>query len=402
MPSARSMRCHLFIILVLILCASCMTGCPAEQGMGNADEVREYIVNQRTRKIHAPECPSVEQMSEKNKREVSDTLISLLKQDYVICRRCRAGINETGVDDLINHILHRNLYGDDIPVTATQEDYLKAIEEVSEWYVDHVPTYASKIQEEPYSECTGQYHNYKTVSLRNKGRVKSYIVLTSDTGAESTYNLSPDSQILRGSEKAAKNYSNCFRHINFERQIAYYPCDILSADSDYNTPGDDCVRYMFTIFNRMDSHFTQKFHTLTKSGYSKTNSRMIAADYEDVAYGFTQLGFKIYDSTEREINVGRGNYASGYVFRIDSGFQLQKGDILARDGHVHIYLGNGTVLGAENFGWGRVYRSFPQIYDIEPVKINGSYCISLKNSSGEKEYYRRVYRYIGRSGGNVK
>ena len=129
---------------------------------------------------------------------------------------------------------------------------------------------------------------------------------------------------------------------------------------------------------------------------------MIATDYEDIAYGFSQLGFKIFDSTEREINVGRENFAAGYVFQIGSDFRLQKGDILARDGHVHIYLGDGISINAENFGWGRVYRFFPQVYEIKTAGSDGDYYISLKNSNGNDEHYRRVYRYLGEAGGSKK
>ena len=300
-PKRRQIRAVLFMI---VICTVFITGCTADkQDNSQAETVREFIVNKRTGRIHSPECPSVLQMSDKNKWNVSDTLLNLLKQDYVVCRRCGAGLNSSKADGFINHLLHGNLYGDEIPITASQGDYLKAIDEVSEWYVDHVPTYASRIQEEPYSKYTGQYKNYKTISLWNRGKRKSYTVLSADTEANSATFLSPDNQILRGSEKAVQNYSDCFRQIRFKRQIAYYPCDILPEDSDYNTPGDDCVRYMFTIFNRMDGQFTRKFHALTQSSYSKTNSKMIATDYEDIANGFSQLGFKIFDSTEREINL---------------------------------------------------------------------------------------------------
>ncbi|MBO4374742.1 MAG: hypothetical protein J5829_06515 [Lachnospiraceae bacterium] len=90
--------------------------------------------------------------------------------------------------------------------------------------------------------------------------------------------------------------------------------------------------------------------------------------------------------------------AEGYIFKIDKNFRLQKGDILAREGHVHIYLGDGYAAKADNFGWGRVYRSFPQTYEIQAEFHNGTTCISLANGNGDKEYYNRVYRYLGTGG----
>lgn len=76
----------------------------------------------------------------------------------------------------------------------------------------------------------------------------------------------------------------------------------------------------------------------------------MATDYWDIAYGFVNLGFKIYDKEEGIIDVDKDTYAEGYIFKIDNDFKLQKGDILAREGHVHIYLGDGIMTEAYNFG----------------------------------------------------
>jgi hypothetical protein len=150
----------------------------------------------------------------------------------------------------------------------------------------------------------------------------------------------------------------------------------------------------------MDSQFTKKYALLTRSSYSRTDSKTMATDYWDIAYGFVNLGFKIYDKEEGIIDVDKDTYAEGYIFKIDNDFKLQKGDILAREGHVHIYLGDGIMTEAYNFGWGRVYRSFPQVYEIKKEQLDGKNLISLKNGNGDKQYYRRVYRYIGTSGGS--
>lgn len=190
--------------------------------------------------------------------------------------------------------------------------------------------------------------------------------------------------------------------INFGSKIAYYPCDFLDGSCDYNTPGDDCVRYMFAIFNTMDSQFTQKYAALSKTDCRHTNSSAIATDDGDIAFSFINLGFKIYDISDQKIDINKDNLPEGYIFKIDDDFQLKKGDLIAKEGHVHIYLGNGSAVEAKNFGWGRVYRSYPQIYKIQPEYHDGARYISLTNNSGTPDYYRRVYRYVGQTGGATK
>jgi hypothetical protein len=390
----------MIFLLIAIVAAFCLSGCAGENSSVQDDVTQEYVVNKRTGKIHSADCPSVVQMSEKNKLYVSDTLLNLLKQDYVVCRRCRAGFDKNGAKGTLQHLLYKNLYTEEFEIEASREDYLKAVDEISEWYVDHVPTYAARIQDEPFSKYNGRLTNYKEYAMKNKGKTSTHNVISSDTNASSTALLKPDDEILRGTENAACYYNENIKQIDFKKHIAYYPCDILDASSDYSKPGDDCVRYVFAVLNRMDSQFTKKYALLTRSSYSRTDSKTMATDYWDIAYGFVNLGFKIYDKEEGIIDVDKDTYAEGYIFKIDNDFMLQKGDILAREGHVHIYLGDGVMTEADNFGWGRVYRSFPQIYEIKKEQLDGKNFISLKNGNGDKEYYRRVYRYIGTSGGS--
>lgn len=393
-------KCNIVTNLVIgiLICISVLFGCSVDNKQISDNTMNEYIVNKRTGKIHSKDCPSVRQMNEKNKMLVSDSLLNLLKNDYTICRRCRAGIKKSGVYGPIHQMFHSNMYGEDVEISASYEEYLDSIDDVGEWYVEHVPTYASLIQDESYSKYNGYNQHYKTYSMKNKGHVTDHRVPSSETTENQLKSLSPDDQILRGTEKAAINYINCFKQIDFRKKIAYYPCDFLNSESDYRMPGDDCVRYLFAVFNRMDSQFTKKYAMLTKSSYSKTDSTMMATDYWDIAYGLMNLGFKIYDSEPGIIDADNDTYAEGYVFMISDNFKLQKGDILAREGHVHIYLGDGIAAEAPNFGWGRVYRSFPQTYEIKKEQINGNNCITLTNGNGDKEYYRRVYRYIGAQG----
>ena len=47
-----------------------------------------YIVNINTGKFHRPDCPSVEQMSEKNKRKYVGDRDDLIADGYEPCKRC--------------------------------------------------------------------------------------------------------------------------------------------------------------------------------------------------------------------------------------------------------------------------------------------------------------------------
>ena len=52
------------------------------------EEARTYILNTNTKKIHLPSCDSVNDMKEKNKQQVTDTLEQLEKKGYKPCKRC--------------------------------------------------------------------------------------------------------------------------------------------------------------------------------------------------------------------------------------------------------------------------------------------------------------------------
>lgn len=184
--------------------------------------------------------------------------------------------------------------------------------------------------------------------------------------------------------------------IIFKKQIAYYPCNILSNASDYNTPGDDCVRLLFAILNRMDSQFAKKYQRLSGSSYSKTNSTSLASNKSSIIFAMINLGFQVFGPEQGVVDVNEDDVPEGYIFGLEDDFSLKKGDILARKGHVHIYLGDGLTEDADNFGWGRVYRSYPQNYTIKVDKtVDGKTCIALTNGKGETEFYTRVLRYIG-------
>ena len=159
---------------------------------------------------------------------------------------------------------------------------------------------------------------------------------------------------------------------------------------------------MFAVLNRMDGQFTNKYSVLSKTSYSRTNSTALATNKKDIAYAFINLGFKIFDAKENMVDANKDTEPEGYIFRIGDDFTLRKGDILAKAGHVHFYLGDGIAVEAENFGWGRVYRSYPRVYRIKMVKRDGLNYVSLVNSAGEEELYERVYRYLGKERGKAE
>lgn len=47
-----------------------------------------YIINRNTGKFHYPDCPSVDQMAEHNKKEYTGDRDDLISQGYESCKRC--------------------------------------------------------------------------------------------------------------------------------------------------------------------------------------------------------------------------------------------------------------------------------------------------------------------------
>ena len=64
---------------------------PTEETVGNeqsGNEGTEYILNTNTHKFHYPNCPSVDDMKEKNKQEYFGSRDELIAQGYEPCKRC--------------------------------------------------------------------------------------------------------------------------------------------------------------------------------------------------------------------------------------------------------------------------------------------------------------------------
>ena len=59
-----------------------------QEPQAERQEERTYVLNTNTRKFHYPECSSVDRMSEKNKRVVTDTRDDVIAQGYDPCGNC--------------------------------------------------------------------------------------------------------------------------------------------------------------------------------------------------------------------------------------------------------------------------------------------------------------------------
>lgn len=61
---------------------------PQTNDKGIKEEGNVYVLNTNTRKIHYPDCPSVADIKEKNKKEFNGTKEELLNEGYTVCERC--------------------------------------------------------------------------------------------------------------------------------------------------------------------------------------------------------------------------------------------------------------------------------------------------------------------------
>lgn len=64
-----------------------------ENSLKESANIQAYVLNTNTKKIHLPTCASVDDMKEKNKKEISCGLEELIEAGYVPCQRC-IGSNE--------------------------------------------------------------------------------------------------------------------------------------------------------------------------------------------------------------------------------------------------------------------------------------------------------------------
>ena len=390
---------------------STLFGCVATENTNSTVETpRQYVLNEDTKKVHVPNCVSAHKISQRNRRDVEDTISNILRQGYVICHNCNAGLKKSNImQSAKDSIFYSNLLLSDIDDLPTQEEYLYAIDEMGKWYVNNIPTYLTELEDESLSDYTGSDKYIVEYNLKNKYRSgtetnKKYNVASGDEKGTPIYNADKSMKILKANEKAVLNYRDIYNKVDFKKSMAYYPCELLmdSADS-YKKAGDDCVRFMFSVLNCADNRFTKLLTKYSKRNWSKINSKILFEDKVNVAYAMNKLGFEIYDKYTEYADINGDGLVDAEINKIPATFTLKKGDIISRNGHIHFYLGNGTSLTSENFGWGKVNRQYPQLSNINIESRDGSYAVKFTNlSTNATEYYTRVYRYKGRGDKNEK
>lgn len=57
-------------------------------GLDEGKSLAEYVLNTNSKKFHMPSCSSVDQMSDKNRKDVEDTRENIIGQGYEPCKRC--------------------------------------------------------------------------------------------------------------------------------------------------------------------------------------------------------------------------------------------------------------------------------------------------------------------------
>ena len=383
----KQIRKIIYFIIVLILAGSAYGSLSNGGSKRINDSNITYLLNTRTKKVHSKECGVGKRAKEKNKQLKTDSLANIVKDGYTICGDCNAGVRKSFLTNILNRFSDTvNVDYEDI-VLPTKEEYLKAIEKVGEWYVSHVPTYCKNLQEEDLQDYSGADNNVDSIKLKTKDRLfdktKEYKYITSKETNITIDNMNSEDKILRANEKAVTNYDRYYDSVTKRGGILQYPCEYIEYANDYNKAGDDCVRYVFTVLNSIDPQFVSRIAKTFKTPWSKISTKIFNGEDKDFFKTMIKNGFEIYDSS-KTIN-------DEYIKVINSNFKLERGDIICRDGHIHIYIGNEET---DNFGWGKVNRFYPANYKFS-IKGNISEYIIKMDKGNSEEYYTRVYRYEG-------
>ena len=368
---------------------------------GSVDVIKkdDYLVNKRSLKIHSLDCDSISLMREHNKKEVHESIEYLVKNGYIVCEKCKARKRKKLLG-IIDNPFRKKEFVIDTEDLPSKSEYLDAITKIGEWYINHIPTYQGKLSEENLYDYKGNDKYYKEYNLKTKNvkmkifaneTTKKYKVISTNSNAKKLEELNKNTNVLKAKEEAIINYKNNYSKIDIKASQAYYPCEYINDSKDsYKKAGDDCIRFFFTIMNSFDKEFTYRFSTIVKEKWSQVNTAKLYNDRGKYAKAMTMNGFEVYDITSGKIGDIKIN-------KIDNEFVLLYGDIIVRDGHLHIYLGNGFGL-SENFGWGKVNRIFPQKYYYKIIKNKNYFCIGCENdktNDGNYREYHRVYRYVG-------
>lgn len=334
LKSVKNIVVWVFLTALSIGGVTYIVNVPIDYEINQMTEHRDYIANKRSLKIHIAECHSVSRMSERNKLQINNSLENLLNDRYFICNRCKAGVkrkNEFIASSLES--IEKVLFGSEDITLKAYDEYIKSIDEMGRWYVEHIATYETKPDEDATKTAKEYYKNNK---IKRRGN------------------------------------------------ICLYPCENLKdCAGEYTKAGDDCVRFIFSCLNNMDKNFINYLSKKSKYKWSSISSSRLNNKKDQLQYEMINMGFEIYDVNPEKVDLNGDKYFEFEILPIDKNFKLQKGDIISRDGHVHIYLSD-----EENFGWGKVNNIYPQ--------KTSTYIDTITNSiicSGES--FNRVYRYTG-------
>ena len=376
---------YFIILLILIGVGSFLLNDNSAEMMKN-DKIT-YLLNTRSKKVHSKDCGVGQRSKEKNKKYRTESLINIVKDGYEICGDCNAGIKKSFITNILSVFDDPiNVDYDDV-VLPTREEYLSAIEEVGEWYFNHIPTYCRRLQEETKEEYYGIEKYVDKISLKTKDSffndTNEYNYLSKNTSSVIIDDLGRDTKILRANEKAIYNYRDAYSEINVKGGILQYPCELISESHKYNKAGDDCVRYVFTVLNSIDPQFVERIAKTYNTTWTKIGTVLFNKDDKKFTEIMLKNGFIIYAT--------KGKTADNRIKEINASFKLENGDIICRDGHIHIYIGNEET---DNFGWGKVNRKFPANYKFSIEKIKGEFQIKM-DKGNDIEFYTKVFRYVG-------
>ena len=301
-------------------------------------------------------------------------------------------------------------------INYNRTDLVDIIKEIGKWYVDNVYTYqAGRYGAETANNITGAityYTDEQEYQNKFKERFRESWSDASDTAKANRRNYMiekkniPDEKI----DLIMQDYNVTEAVAN--GTFAELSVDILKKNEKYTTVGrleqlidgktptlfgyyyndivktkvqDDCssfvsaVIYLF-VNNNKEIPANKKYTSMPHyTSYSLRTNASVKAELES-------KGFKCYDNEELKTELR----------------ELQLGDILIREGHVEIYLGENW-----SFGWGQVHNSYENNThskdfkwhfgtedEIEgSTKPNGYYFYNLnQNNEG---HYTKVYRYGG-------
>ena len=132
----------LFLTIISVGIVAIFVNIPIDYDTNSIVEYKDFIVNKRSHKIHIETCPSVAKMSERNKLRTNNSLENLINDGFYVCNRCKAGVKRKNeyIAEILENIENKIFGNDDINY-KTYDEYLKSIDEMGEWYVQHVASY---------------------------------------------------------------------------------------------------------------------------------------------------------------------------------------------------------------------------------------------------------------------